>query len=284
MQYDRFKKRNVDINVVLNQNKGQFLPIKNHYSVTLLTTGKIEGNINKRNFNISAPAIICLNDKDNFHITKNQNAVLPTISFAPDFLSVLRISEKEYIKKDPQIIKERLKLFNRTQGYTGIYSLNSQLYSKVLNQFLVAISEIQIQTDNFWVCRIKKCLIESLTMVEQFNQEVGENALAAAVNYIHLNYSDQIEQKDLVNVAHLNRVSLNKLFQQTYGCTSMQFLQKYRLTMATELLTLTGLSLIEIAYAVGYNYDTFFIKQFEKHYHETPTQFRKKAQKIAQYQ
>ena len=114
MQYDRFKKRNIDINVILNQNKGQFLPIKNHYSVTLLTTGKIEGTINKLNFNISAPAIICLNDKDNFHITKNQNAVLPTISFAPNFLSILRISEKEYIKKDPQIIKERMKLFSRS--------------------------------------------------------------------------------------------------------------------------------------------------------------------------
>lgn len=284
MPYDRLKKRNVDINVILNQNDDYFLPIKKHYSVTLLTSGKIEGKINDLSFKLSAPAIICLNEQDSFQITKNQDAILPTISFAPDFLSILRISEKEYIKKDPQIIKERMKLFSRTHGYSGIYNLNSQLYSKVLNQFLMAISEIQIQSDKFWVCRIKKCLIESLTMVEQFNQEVGKNALAAAVNYIHINYGDQIEQKDLVNVAHLNRISLNKLFQQTYNCTSMQFLQKYRLKMATELLTLTTLTLTEIAYAVGYNYDTFFIKQFKKYYHETPTQFREKSQKIAQYQ
>jgi YesN/AraC family two-component response regulator len=54
----------------------------------------------------------------------------------------------------------------------------------------------------------------------------------------------------------------------------MEYLLKHRIKIACETLTHTNLSITEIAEAVGFKYDTYFIKQFTTKMGKTPTEYR----------
>lgn len=277
---DRFKDRDVEIDFQANCSR-QSLSERDAYTFVLLTSGSLKGKLNDISFILKAPTLMCLNNEDKIEINTDNHAVLSKISIEPNFLSTLRVSEKKYIPTKVLQIKKGMELFNRKEGFNGLYHLPTQINSQVLNNFLIASAEIQIQTDSFWVCRIKKSLIEIIIMVHDWYKKTMKEPLQVAIQYISANYHRKITQDDLVRVSHINRVSLNTLFKKNYDCTSMQYLKQYRLKIACQLLALTGLSITEIAYSVGYNFDTFFIKQFEKEKGKTPTQYRLEKRKVA---
>ena len=61
-------------------------------------------------------------------------------------------------------------------------------------------------------------------------------------------------------------------------------LMSYRLKVAENLLTHTDMSLNEIAHATGFEYDTYFIKQFTAKRGMTPTEFRNTSREFGNYQ
>lgn len=87
--------------------------------------------------------------------------------------------------------------------------------------------------------------------------------------------------EDLIQCSHLNRVSLNRMFQDLCGQTAMGYLLSYRLKVAEDFLTHTGMSLNEIARATGFEYDTYFIKQFTAKRGMSPTTFRNTSRQFA---
>ena len=87
--------------------------------------------------------------------------------------------------------------------------------------------------------------------------------------------------EDLTKCAHLNRVSLNKIFQELCGLTAIGYLLEYRLKVSETLLTHTEMSLNEIARATGFEYDTYFIKQFISKKSMTPTNYRNASREFA---
>ncbi|SMC27864.1 Helix-turn-helix domain-containing protein [Clostridium acidisoli DSM 12555] len=74
------------------------------------------------------------------------------------------------------------------------------------------------------------------------------------------------------------------MFQDLYGCTAIGYLLSYRLNVADSLLTHTGMNLNEIARATGFEYDTYFIKQFTAKRGMTPTEFRNSSRRFGNFQ
>jgi AraC-like DNA-binding protein len=64
----------------------------------------------------------------------------------------------------------------------------------------------------------------------------------------------------------------------------MAYLLAYRLKVSESLLTHTDMSLNEIARATGFEYDTYFIKQFLAKKGMTPTAFRKNSREFSSHQ
>jgi YesN/AraC family two-component response regulator len=284
-QKDRFKDRIVNIDFIANSFL-ENLPYKNVYTLTLLTSGIFYGILNGIPLKVKAPCLLCLTSHDQLIVNKQQNVIAPTIKFDADFLCTLRVSEKKYLSSKSPRIKAGMKLFERSKYSTriGLYQLNDHIYPKIIEKFFVAGSEITVQSDEFWVCRIKKYLIELLSMVDELEKTNKKTPLNAALNYIHSNYQKKITLNDLITHSFLNRESLNKEFKKKYGCTAMKYLLLYRIKISKELLTHTGLSLNEIAYSTGFSYDTYFIKQFKKIVQKNPSEYRNSTRKIALYQ
>ncbi|APD02935.2 MULTISPECIES: helix-turn-helix domain-containing protein [Lactobacillaceae] len=284
-QKDHFKDRIVNIDFIPNSFLKD-LTHKNKYTLTLITSGAFSGALNGIPIRIKAPYLLCLTNQDQLLVSQKQNVVAPTIQFDEDFLRTLRISDKHYVKSQNSSIKVGMQLFKRdnVREKSGAYKLTSEVYPKIIEKFFVAGSEVLVQSDRLWVCRIKKNLIVLLSLVDNLIKADNELPLNKALDYIYTNYSQQITLNDLTANSFSNRDTLNRCFREKYGCTAMQYLLLYRLKIAKNLLTHTGISLNEIAYAVGFSYDTYFIKQFKKKFQQTPTEYRRVSRKLAAYQ
>lgn len=97
--------------------------------------------------------------------------------------------------------------------------------------------------------------------------------------YIKQNYSTDIQLDDLAKVAHISSSYLSTLFKEKTGSTFTEYLIKYRLNQAVQLLLVTPpLKLKEIADLVGYHDYAQFNKIFKRYMGMSPSDY--KAQNI----
>lgn len=95
-----------------------------------------------------------------------------------------------------------------------------------------------------------------------------------AFSYIEQNFQNDISVEDIAASCGLNRSYFGKIFHENMGKTPQEFLISYRMTKATELLKLTGLSIADIGNAVGYPNQLHFSRAFKNVYGISPRQWR----------
>ncbi len=279
-QFDQYKNRTVNIEFIAAEDI-QNLPHTERLSLVFITNGRISGRLNDRPVTIEAPGILCLSEKDSLQIIEEHSISAQSFCFHPDFLSSLPLAEAQNCGSGNLRIKTGLSLFQRDGAYTGVPSITEKAYPQLFEWFFVLGTEVSAHSDALWVCRIKKYLIQILGLLENLSRRSEQSPVDAVLEYIHTNYSDKITLDDLIRCAHLNRVSLNKMLQERWGCTAMSYLLSYRLKVAGELLTHTDMRLNEIARSTGFEYDTYFIKQFTAKKGISPTAYRTDTRKIA---
>ena len=87
--------------------------------------------------------------------------------------------------------------------------------------------------------------------------------------------ADPPDLNQLSRMVGLNRNKLNNSFKQFYGDTVFNILRNARLAKAYFLLRKTELSLVEIAFSIGYNSQANFTTAFRRHFGQSPNMVRK---------
>lgn len=95
-----------------------------------------------------------------------------------------------------------------------------------------------------------------------------------AITFIEHNYQHPITIEDLAAFCNLNRSYFGKLFKDVISVTPQEFLIRYRMTKACELLETTDLPIGEISNAVGYPSQLHFSRAFKNTYGIAPRQWR----------
>jgi len=95
-----------------------------------------------------------------------------------------------------------------------------------------------------------------------------------AFSFIEQNFQNDISVEDIAACCGLNRSYFGKIFHESMGKSPQEFLISYRMTRATELLKLTGLSIADIGNAVGYPNQLHFSRAFKNTYGISPRQWR----------
>jgi len=93
--------------------------------------------------------------------------------------------------------------------------------------------------------------------------------------YIDGNYSKEITVHELAEQFRINESYLSALFKKEVGINLSNYIQKYRMYKAAELLQNSDFRVNEIAYMVGYQNPCYFTKQFKKTYNYTPSEMKK---------
>ncbi|WP_238881763.1 AraC family transcriptional regulator [Clostridium sp. YIM B02551] len=281
-QIDRYKNREVyvEFNTEENFNK---LPYEERLTIVFVTNGSVNLKLNDYPIKVVAPSVLCLSKEDRIQVVEKNNLASQSFSFHPDFFNTAYFSEETGYMSNSLKIETGLSLFNKDNINTGVYAVTEKAYPKLYEWFFIMGTEVHAQSDSLWVCRIKKYLIQILGLLEELNKSDEQSPVDLVLEYIHTNYSEKVSLEDLTRCAHLNRVSLNKMFKEVTSYTAMGYLLTYRLKLSESLLTHTDMSLNEIARATGFEYDTYFIKQFTSKRGMTPTEFRKSSREFVYY-
>ena len=123
-----------------------------------------------------------------------------------------------------------------------------------------------------------------LSMIAKENpmeEEVGKGNqyVKRAIEYIQSNYHIPIKVSDVADYVCINRSYLYSLFQDALEMSPQQFLSRYRITKAAELLLTSSLPVESIALSTGYNDPFVFTKAFKQLTGMAPTTYRKEKKK-----
>ncbi|MBE7063397.1 MAG: helix-turn-helix domain-containing protein [Clostridia bacterium] len=102
------------------------------------------------------------------------------------------------------------------------------------------------------------------------------NAILEACNR---NYAEELSIEKFAKEYYLNPNYLARLFKKEVGQTFSAYLNNLRIHKAWHMLLATDDKIVDIAYAVGYTSDAYFIRVFKKIRGVTPLQFRQQSRK-----
>lgn len=105
----------------------------------------------------------------------------------------------------------------------------------------------------------------------------GRDCVEFVKKYIETHYQNEVQLRDLALVAHVSPSYLSTQFKKAFGISFSQYLVKYRIDRAKELLRTSGSSCKEIAEQIGYTDYAQFSKIFKKYENMSPLEYKKKA-------
>ncbi|MGN1142870.1 MAG: AraC family transcriptional regulator [Lachnospiraceae bacterium] len=100
-----------------------------------------------------------------------------------------------------------------------------------------------------------------------------------AIGFIRNSYHRGIKVADIAQYVCISRSYLHMLFQKHLGMSPQEFLTKFRVSRAKELLTISELSIEEVAKSCGYEEALVFSKVFKKTMGVPPSVFRREHRK-----
>jgi len=98
--------------------------------------------------------------------------------------------------------------------------------------------------------------------------------------YVQTNYMHGIYLTDLADVVHVSHSYLSRLFHREVGCTFTNYVTRFRINKAVEMMSHYNMSLMQIASSVGFQDYAHFSKTFKKLKNISPNEFRNSLREI----
>ena len=263
------------------------------FLLIILTAGKLEFNVENERLYAAAPAFICFDETADPMLISKQKAQYTCIYFHPEFLNV-NMSFEMLRKKDYGDIASTHDLFLLKPFTDKAYVVpiaEAQL-EKITQAAEFMQEELKNQRDWYWSCRGRSYFMEIIIALERMygligygvthqksdNTPIIKNAkLRDAVLYIESRFDESITLPDIAKAAGMNHTTLTALMKEELGLTAIEYLMKYRITVAEKQLEFTSVPIKDIANMTGFKTVQHFSCVFKNHIGVTPAEFRKNA-------
>lgn len=183
---------------------------------------------------------------------------------------------------------EYLLLFLRSQeGFSPRVPLDLPTRRKMLQLLAQVAEELKAQTSSHRIA-IKNCLCQILLVL---NRAAGLQKLTAdpprlrmrnisrlkpVFDFIHEQYCRKMALPEISAASNMSVSNLRRYFKKVTGQTITEYIKRYRVDRAKELLIEDEKSITWIAYEVGFESHSYFDRIFHEVTHLTPQQFRRK--------
>ena len=263
------------------------------FLLIILTAGKLEFKVENEQFYTAAPAFICFDETQNPVLISKRKAQYTCIYFHPEFLNV-NISFELLRKKDYGDIASTHDLFLLKPFINKAYVVpiaEAQL-EKIMQSAGYMQEELKNQRDWYWSCRGRSYFMEIIIALERMygligygvthqksdNTPIIKNAkLRDAVLYIESRFDESVTLPDIAKAAGMNHTTLTALMKEELGLTAIEYLMKYRITVAEKQLEFTSVPIKDIANMTGFKTVQHFSRVFKSQTGATPAEFRKSA-------
>jgi two-component system, response regulator YesN len=153
--------------------------------------------------------------------------------------------------------KMELKAIRHTEELDVYHQAFRQIRSAVtLEELEAAIQEMANITIGFLISDIRSPIVQQV------------------LKYVHQSYAEELSLKMLGAHYHIHPVYLGQLFHKEINESFTEYINRYRIEKAKELLKTTNLKVHVIARDVGYWEVGYFYKQFKKYVGISPTDYR----------
>ncbi|MBN1675991.1 MAG: helix-turn-helix transcriptional regulator [Kiritimatiellae bacterium] len=123
---------------------------------------------------------------------------------------------------------------------------------------------------------LTRALDEFMEGIYLHGYNLSNSKVAAVLDVISRQYAGRITLRTLARQVGLSPCRVAHLVKESTGKSVLQIAQQVRIQNAKHLLDRTSKSCTEIAYAVGYNDQSYFIKHFKRLVGVTPTRYRRR--------
>lgn len=149
----------------------------------------------------------------------------------------------------------------------------------ICNILKILYKEISLKNDNYQdssLLLLKYLLIRADKQSKSTDSLMSDysNLIMPAINYIQINYMNDININQLADMCHISAGYFRKIFKLSTNQTPYEFITAIRLQMAKIMITSGCKSITEIASEIGYNSISSFNRQFRNKYGLQPTKCR----------
>src|SRR5690606_17251988 len=107
------------------------------------------------------------------------------------------------------------------------------------------------------------------------NRDAQTEKLKKIISYIHTNYNKRLTLTELASLIPLSEAHFCRFFKKMTRQTVTEFINSYRIKQAATLLVETDMNISTIAYEVGFEHISYFIKLFKLHFNCSPSTYRR---------
>ena len=113
-------------------------------------------------------------------------------------------------------------------------------------------------------------------MENDFPPDTALHIQSKVIPYIQEHIAAPITVTEIAQTVNLNPQYLMRLFRKQMGCSIIQYVTRYKMALARDMLIHTAASNADIAEKLGYLNTTYFLRVFKENEGITPGAFRKK--------
>lgn len=117
-------------------------------------------------------------------------------------------------------------------------------------------------------CRLTEPSVQNNKSIER---------MRPVLKYVEQHYGEKITIEQIAETAACSPSHFMRIFKDSFSCSFVEYLNDYRLSMASRLLHRSDLTVQAIAASVGFDNLSYFNRSFKKKFGVTPGNFRKSS-------
>lgn len=114
----------------------------------------------------------------------------------------------------------------------------------------------------------------NVQLLDKTVDEETDQVVQQMLKFIGQHFSEKIVMQDVVNQLNYSETFLNKRFKKVTGMTFTEYLNRFRIQKAVEILNSKDISTHEIGYLCGFSAPKYFKDVFRKYIGCTPKEYR----------
>lgn len=155
------------------------------------------------------------------------------------------------------------------------YALNSnvsfELLFKKLWGFVMNLDKLHTTND---MIHLMSSTLKDFSQTIYMSNKLFSPHVNKALRYISIHYAEKISLEDLAKELDLTPVYISYLIKKDTHISLSDHINLTRIKRSKALLSYSNKSICEIAFSVGYNYQSHFTKVFKKYEGMTPQEYR----------
>lgn len=150
---------------------------------------------------------------------------------------------------------------------------------ELFEKLIIEVFEKQSSFEFLSALLLQQIIFSITRRISSNNQKVisaKQLRINETINHIHRNYEKNISIVELANIAGFSPSRYSGIFRELFNVSPKQYLIKYRLQKAKELMRHTNLTIKQISNLAGFEDQLYFSRLFKKYEKLSPLEYKKK--------